>query len=58
MRELERLPTLDAPAALKERTLRQALKAQRHPVPRMLSDLLLVAFCVGHLGWCLRVVWG
>ena len=58
MKELERLQAVVAPAGLRERTLRRALAPRRREVPRAVSDGLLVLFCVGHLGWCLSVVFG
>jgi len=58
MSELERLPEVHVPGGLKERTLHRALKPARRTVPRAVMDGLLVAFCVVHLGWCLRIVLG
>jgi hypothetical protein len=51
------LPALRAPRALRERALRRALSpAPRPQLPKALADAALVAFCLAHLGWCLRSI--
>lgn len=58
MTEREGLPPVKAPEALRQRTLRRALAQQPRTMPRAVTDAALVLFCVAHLGWCLRVVFG
>ena len=50
------LPPLSTPTELRERTLRRALAPDAQALPPWVTNALLLLFCVGHLGWCLRLV--
>jgi hypothetical protein len=56
MSDLSRLPTVQVPERLRARTLDRALAAESPRVPRSVADALLVAFCAGHLAWCLHAI--
>jgi len=58
MREQQGLSPVQVPALLRQRTLRRALKRGPRRVPKAVKDAALVLFCLAHVGWCLRVVFG